>query len=121
MRPAIARGDFVRDSGFLDRHRLHLRFRNFSTLADGVRHFIALAQTVTHPALSIAHDDQGAEAETPAALDDFRGAIDEHDLLSQIVARLLARAFLGLSAATTWRSSARALGSLRALVGLGLG
>jgi hypothetical protein len=35
----------------------------------------------------IARDNQGTEAETPAAFDDLRATIDEHDLLGRIAPR----------------------------------
>src|SRR5207248_10927158 len=50
------------------------------------RHFVRLAVAVGHPAILVADDDQGVEAETPAALDHGGAAADlDHAFLKSVL------------------------------------
>src|SRR5690349_2017628 len=55
--------------------------RVLDALADGLGHLAGLAKPGTDVALAIADDDDRAEAEAPAALDDLRDAVDLDDAL----------------------------------------
>ena len=54
-------------------------------LLDGRRHFVGLAVAAGDPAAAVADDDQGVEAEAPAALDHGGAAADLDDALFQAV------------------------------------
>ena len=56
-------------------------------LLDGGRHFVGLAVAPGDPARAVADDDQGVEAEAPAALDDGGAAADLHDESTSALSR----------------------------------
>jgi hypothetical protein len=62
-----------------------------TALADGVGHFVGLAQTDADLALLVTGDDQRTEAESTTAFDDLRGTVDEQDLFRQFIAVLVGR------------------------------
>ncbi len=62
-------------------------------LLDGGRHFVGLAVAPGDPAIAVADDDQGIEAEAPAALDDGGAAADLHHALFQAVLPAFPRSF----------------------------
>src|SRR5688572_9288295 len=53
--------------------------RGLDALLNGRRHFLRLADAEAHHAMPVANDDQRAEAQVLAALDDLRHAIDRDD------------------------------------------
>ena len=55
----------------------------FDTLLDRRRHFLGLADAVADHAVAVADDDQRAEAQVLAALDDLRHAADVDDRVLQ--------------------------------------
>ena len=113
FRAAIVREDFVRNGRVLQRHADHLRAGHFAALANGIRHFAGLAQADAHAAVLVADDDQRAEIEAASAFDDFGGAIDEHDLLGQLLPGLLVERGLGLRPACAARGPVRVQGGVR--------
>src|SRR5271166_270991 len=77
---------FVRNRTVLNRHAHQAFLGAVDALADGLGHFVGLAQAEAHQAVVIAGDDQGAEAEAASALDDLGDAVDMHDLLFDLEA-----------------------------------
>ena len=73
--------DGVRDGAADERNPDEVLLRVLDPLADGLGHLARLAQPGAHHAAAVADDDQGAEAEAAAALDDLRDAVDLDDLL----------------------------------------
>jgi hypothetical protein len=71
----------VRNRRVFQRHGNHLVAGEFAAATNGVRDFRRLAERDADFALFVADDDERAEIETASALDDFRGAVDEHHLL----------------------------------------
>ena len=53
-------------------------------LADRLGNFTALAETGTHDAVAVTHDDHRAEAEAAATLDDLGDTVDLDDLFFQV-------------------------------------
>ena len=64
---------------------LHGLAGGVSAFADGVGDFIGLAESEAHASIAVAHDDNGAEAEATAAFDDLGAAVDEYDVLVELV------------------------------------
>lgn len=93
----------VRDSGVAQRNRHHPAFGDFSAFADRISHFTGFPKPQTHAALFVTHDNQSAEAEAPTTLHYLSGAINIDDLLSKLIAALVA---IALSTVTT-RSASR--------------
>jgi hypothetical protein len=56
--------------------REHVPLGQLGALADGVGHFVGLAQGVADAAVAVAHHDERAEAEATAALDHLGAAVD---------------------------------------------
>jgi hypothetical protein len=79
------RENLVWNSRFPQGYADHRRPGHFSAFADGVRNFPRLSQAHSHFASLVTHDDQRAEIESASTLHDFRRAIDEHDLLDQLM------------------------------------
>ena len=77
----------MRNGRVLERNGNHLVAGQFAAAADRVRDFAGLAEANAHAAVFVAHDHERAEIETASALDDFGGAVDEHDLLDQLLGR----------------------------------
>jgi len=71
--------DRVRNRGARERHTDEILLRRLDTLLDRRRHFLRLADPEAHHAVTVADDDQSAEAQVLAAFDDLRHAIDGHD------------------------------------------
>ena len=65
--------------------RLSVLLGVLGRLLDGRRHLVGLAVAVGDAALVVADDDQGVEAEAPAALDHGGAAADLHDAVFQAV------------------------------------
>ena len=64
---------------------LHRLLRVLGRLFDGGRHFVGLAVAAGDAALVVADDDQGVEAETPAALDHGGATADLDDAFFQSI------------------------------------
>ena len=75
----------------------HVPLRNVHPLADRLGHLACLADAGSNTAVHVADDDQGAERELPAALDDLGDAVDANDSVGELRA-LAAR--MRISAAT---------------------
>src|SRR3954447_12426841 len=71
--------DLVRDRGALEVHLEHLLARVLGGLLDGRRHLVRLAVADADIALSVAGNDECAEGEGSAALDDLGAAVDAYD------------------------------------------
>ena len=71
--------DFVRNRLLDHRHRDQRLARLLDALADRLGNFAGLADGEADAALAIADDDERAETEALAALDDLRDAIDADD------------------------------------------
>ena len=54
-------------------------------LADGLGHFVRLAESDAHVTGFVTDDDERAEAEAPAALDDLGDAVDVDDALLELL------------------------------------
>src|SRR5262249_45546045 len=76
--------DLERDGAVHEGDVEHALLGLLDALADGLRHLLRLAQAEAHTAGTVAHDHEGAEAEAPPALHDFRHAIDVDDLLLEL-------------------------------------
>ena len=61
------------------RHANQVLLRRLDALLDRRRHFLGLADAEADHAVAVADDDQGAEAQVLAALDDLRHAVDRDD------------------------------------------
>src|SRR5262249_35237955 len=59
--------------------------RVLERLLDGRRHLVGLAVAVGHAAVLVADDDEGVEAEPPAALDHRGAAADLHHIVVEAV------------------------------------
>ena len=66
------------------RHGHQVLLRDVDALADGHRHFLGLAGTVTDATGAIADNDQRGEGEVLAALDHLGHAVDVDDLLEEL-------------------------------------
>ena len=73
--PTIA----VRNRGALQRHADQVLLRRLDALLDRRRHFLRLADAEADHAVAVADDDQRAEAQVLAALDDLGHAVDRDD------------------------------------------
>src|ERR1700723_1721293 len=78
--------DFMRNSTVLNRHAHQAFLGAIDALANRLGHFVGLAEAESHQAVMIARNYQRAEAEAATALDDFRDAVDMHDLLFDLEA-----------------------------------
>src|SRR4051812_47492349 len=87
---AAAALDGVRDGGALQVHLEHLLAGVLGPLLDRVRDLVGLAVADADVALAVADDDQRAERERAAALDDLRAAVDADD--GRLDARLVGAA-----------------------------
>src|SRR5262245_59621330 len=89
---AVLADDPVRDGVALEGHSrlaLHASLGVLGGLLDRRRHLVGLAVAVRHPALAVADDDQGVEAEAASALHDGGTAADlDHSILNVAVAPL---------------------------------
>jgi hypothetical protein len=79
--------DGVRDRRALQRHADERLLRRLDALLDRRRHFLRLADPETHHAVAVADDDQRAEAQVLAALDDLGHAVDRDDGVLQVELR----------------------------------
>src|SRR4051812_19461345 len=77
-----------------ERHRHHVATGLLLGLLDGGGHFVGLAIAPTDLAFAVADDDQGGEAESPAAFDDRGAALDLHRLVDVIPARFTITRFV---------------------------
>src|SRR6185312_858233 len=105
-RPAGAL-DGVRDGAALEIDAEHVLARVLGGFFDGRRHFVSLAVADADIATTIAGDDQRAEAERAAALDDLGAAVDADD--GAFDATLIGGAFLPAAAAALPARTAAAL------------
>src|SRR4029077_13594810 len=69
----------VRNRRARQRDANQVLFRGLDALLDGRRHFLRLPDAETDHAVTVADDDEGAEAQVLAALDDLRHAVDRDD------------------------------------------
>jgi hypothetical protein len=69
----VADGDF--DKGFAG---------GIGGLADGLGDFVGFAEADADAAIAVSGDDEGAEGEAAATLDDFGASVDENDFLGEI-------------------------------------
>jgi hypothetical protein len=69
----------VRDRRALEVHAEHLLARVLGRLFNRRRDLVGLAVTDADVALAVAGDDEGAEAESAATLDDLGAAVDADD------------------------------------------
>src|SRR5215212_5543410 len=76
--------DRVRDGRAVQRHAHQVLLGDLGALADGVRDFVRLPEANTDGAVRVADDDERAEAEATAALDDLRHAVDLDDPLFEV-------------------------------------
>ena len=70
-----------------ERHADHVLLRHLDALLDGRRHFLGLAEPKPTTPVAVADDDQRAEAEVLAALDDLGDAVDVDDLVLELELR----------------------------------
>ena len=76
--------DFMRNRAVGDGDRAKLALGGFRSLADGVCHFIGLAEAEAYAAFHVSAHDEGGEGEAAAALDDLGATVDEHNLFSEL-------------------------------------
>ena len=96
----------MRNRAVDDGHGTKLTLGGLRSLADGVGHFVSLAEAESYAAFHIAAHDEGGEGEATAALDDFGATVDEHNLFSQL-GTFFNRSFsLGTTASVTARTAA---------------
>src|SRR5262245_54180449 len=69
----------MRDRRPLQRYTNQVLLRRLDTLFDGRRHFLRLADAEAHDAVTVADDNQSAEAQVLAAFHDLGHTIDGHD------------------------------------------
>jgi hypothetical protein len=81
--------NFVRNGSVFQANIDHLVARHFATFSYGIGDFASFSKTYSDPTASISNDDQGAEIKTATALNHFRGAIDENNLLGQFLSSSL--------------------------------
>jgi hypothetical protein len=62
----------------------HITLGVLDCFADSFRHFTCLSKTTANLTVTVAHDDQRAEAEAPAALYDLGHTINGDDLIHKI-------------------------------------
>ncbi len=101
----------MRDGYILEHDRHHLVAGEFAAAPDGIRDFCRLAKGIPDASPAVTDHHEGAEIETPTALDDFGGPIDEYDLFGQFLGAAFLKSVLGRVArrttpATTATSSA---------------
>ena len=70
-------------------------------LANRVCHFPCFAQAESHATLAIANNDERAEAEAAATLDDLGRTIDENHLLDEVALLLLEKLAVTIAPAGT--------------------
>jgi hypothetical protein len=90
----------VGDGSSLQSHIYEAGAGVFSTLADGIAHFTALAETESNATQLVTSDNQRAEAETTTALHDFGRTVDENRFLGEFVT-LSVIVVVGTTAGTT--------------------
>jgi hypothetical protein len=102
---AIGGKHLMRDGGFAEGDADHVTPGNLAGFPNGFCDLASLAESEADAATAIARDHEGAEAEAPAAFDDFGGAIDVDDFLAHFT---FAEAFVGIEAtsATTLHTAA---------------
>ncbi|KAF5045109.1 hypothetical protein DSECCO2_484680 [anaerobic digester metagenome] len=83
---------FIRQGAVEQGNVDHALARLLRGLADGLGNLVGLAQAIAHRAFAVADDDQGAEAEPAAALDDLGHAVEVHDLFDLTEVGLLVHA-----------------------------
>jgi hypothetical protein len=102
--------NFMGNGGIFERHADHLCASEFAPFADGISNFTGFSQTNPDFAALVSDNHERAEIEAAAAFDDFGGAIDEDDLLNQLLLASesrVARLGCGPAApATAWAASA---------------
>ena len=69
------------------RHADQVLLRRLDALLDRRRHFLRLADAEADHAVAVADDDQRAEAQVLAALDDLGDAVDRHDRVLDVELR----------------------------------
>ena len=77
--------DFMRNGVLVDGHVDHSLLGGFGGLADGLAHFVRLAETDADAAVVVTGDDERAEAEAASALDDLCASVDEDHLLRRFL------------------------------------
>src|SRR5205814_681328 len=96
---AVMSGGGMRDGRAAHGDRDHVLLGDLDAFLDGGRDFLGLAGAVADLPLAVADDDEGAEAEVLAALDDLRHAVDVDDLVDHpALVTLLAPAIAALRA-----------------------
>src|SRR5881394_442070 len=98
--------DFVRNGNVFQTDSDHFGAGGFTAFADGIGDFAGFAEADTDPATLVADDDESAEIEAASAFDDLGGAIDEDDLLNQVLPLIAVRSRFRLG--TTAPAAARA-------------
>src|SRR5690606_37673874 len=78
----------VRDAPVHQRDPDQALLRPLVALADRVRHLVGLAEAHPDVTLAVTDDDERAEAEAPAALDDLGDAVDVDHPLLEILERV---------------------------------
>ena len=71
----------------VQRHADQVLLGRLDALLDGRRHFLRLADAEADDAVAVADDDQRAEAQVLAALDDLRHAVDRHHVVLDVELR----------------------------------
>ena len=74
-------------------HFGHILFGLLDTLADSLGHLVGFAQAVADLTPTITDHNDGAEAETPPALDNLGNTVDEHDFFYEFVLIAITRSF----------------------------
>ena len=80
----------MQGAAFAQRHADQRALGGFGRLADGFRHFARLAVAKADAALLVADDDEGGEAEAPAALHHLGDAVDVDQLVDEFAVALFA-------------------------------
>src|SRR5207302_5372502 len=95
----------------------------FATFADRIGDFAGLSESDSDFPALIAHNHQRAEIEASSTFYHFGGAIDEHDLLDQLLSVApeihFARVASGTAPASAWTATATGLLLLTAGAGAG--
>ena len=75
--------NLVRNGPIQQLDLLHVLFGPIRCLANGIGNLIGLSETESHGTVSVADNDQGAEAESPTALDHLGNTIQINDLFNK--------------------------------------
>ena len=105
----------MQGAAFAERDADQAALGSVGRLADRFRNFASLAVAEADAALLVADDDERGEAETTAALHDFRDAVDVDQPIDEFAVAVVAIAFSWFSSHKTSHLRRRRACSLRVI------